>query len=76
MQRMTIADTKQARQIVEEGLAMCPRFQHFIASWLLSTLNDYWLGSSKSPQESIDKAQSSCRKHLPWMITMPMPTGI
>ena len=62
--RMTIADTKQAQEIAKEGLAMCPEIPAFYRILAFVHLNDYWLDSSKSPQESIDKATGLLKKAL------------
>ena len=61
VQRMTIADTNLARKIAEEALELCPEvpFYHVLAS---VSLNDYFLGSAKSPQESIEKATELLQK--------------
>jgi adenylate cyclase len=63
VQRMTIADTNLARKIAEEALGLCPEvpFYHVLAS---VNLNDYLLGSAKSPRESIEKATELLQKIL------------
>jgi adenylate cyclase len=64
IQRMTVADTNQARQIAEEGLAVCPEGPAFYRLLAIVNLNDYQLGSSKAPQESIAKAEELLLKAL------------
>ena len=45
-----------ARRLAEEAMALCPEAPtpYNLLAWV--NLNDYWLGSSKAPQESLDKA--------------------
>jgi adenylate cyclase len=64
IQRMTVADTNQARQIAEEGLAVCPEGPAFYRLLAIVNLNDLFLGSSKAPQESIAKAEELLLKAL------------
>ena len=64
IQRMTVADTNQARQIAEEGLAMCPEGPAFYRILAIVNLNDFHLGSSKAPRESIEKAEELLQKAL------------
>ena len=64
IQRMTVADTNQARQIAEEGLAVCPEGPAFYRLLAIVNLNDLHLGSSKAPQESIEKAEELLLKAL------------
>jgi adenylate cyclase len=64
IQRMTVADTNQARQIAEEGLAVCPEGPAFYRLLAIVNLNDLHLGSSKAPQESIAKAEELLLKAL------------
>jgi len=60
----TIEDLRVARRIAEEALAMCPQVPgayHLMGSvhWL-----EYWFGSGKSPQESIEKGIEMAQKAL------------
>jgi adenylate cyclase len=64
IQRMTIPDNNQARQIAEEGLAMCPEGPGFYRLLANVNLNDIQLGSSKDPRESIEKAEELLQKAL------------
>ena len=54
--RQTIEGTNMARRLAEEAMAMCPEAPgpYHLLGWV--NLNDYWLGSTKSPRESLDKA--------------------
>jgi tetratricopeptide (TPR) repeat protein len=63
VQRMTVGDTNLARKIAEEALGLCSEvpFYHVLAA---VNLNDYLLGSSKSPQESIENATELLQKIL------------
>ena len=59
-----IEDIRVARRIAEEAMAMCPEspmvytFMGFV-HWL-----EYWLGSEKSPRESIEKGIEMAQKAL------------
>jgi adenylate cyclase len=64
VQRMTIPDTNIARQIAEEGIAMCPESPTFYRILAALYQNDYLLGSSKSPDESVEKATELLKKAL------------
>jgi adenylate cyclase len=64
LERNTIEDTNLARQIAEEVIAICPEVP--MAYILMSNVhsNDYWLGSTRSPRESIEKAIELAQKSL------------
>jgi adenylate cyclase len=64
IQRQTIPDTNLARQAAEEGLRMCPENPYFYRYLAMAHQNDYWLGSAKSPSESIEKATELLQKAL------------
>jgi adenylate cyclase len=55
-QRRTVEDTHLARQILEEVIAMCPEAPRAYTTLAWTHINDYILGSTKSPSESINKA--------------------
>jgi tetratricopeptide (TPR) repeat protein len=57
-------DNNLARHIGEEALAMCPEvpMAYLLMAWVHQ--NDYWLGSSESPQESWKKAIELVQKAL------------
>ncbi|RPI65729.1 MAG: tetratricopeptide repeat protein [Geobacteraceae bacterium] len=63
-QQLNIADNNRSRQIVEECLAMCPEAPTFYRLLGGASLNDYFIGSSKSPQESIEKAKELFQKAI------------
>ena len=64
VQRMSIPDTNIARQIAEEGLAMCPESPTFYRVLAALHQNDYLLGSSKGPRESVEEATELLKKAL------------
>ena len=64
LQRNTMADTRQAQQIAEEGLAMCPEMSTFYRLLAIVNINYYWFDSSKSPQGYIEKAEEFLQKTL------------
>ena len=60
----TIRDTNTARNILEEALIICPENPGLLRIMAIVYLNDYWLGSTKSPQETIKKAKEILQKIL------------
>jgi adenylate cyclase len=64
VERLNTEDTNLARRIAEEAIAMCPEVP--MAYDLMANVhtNDYWLGSSKSPRESIEKGIEMAQKAL------------
>jgi adenylate cyclase len=64
IQRSTIPDTHSARQKAEEGLVLCPEIPNFYYYMATVHTQDYLLGSSKSPRESIEKAMELFQKVL------------
>ena len=60
----TIRDTNTARNILEEALIICPENPGLLRIMAIVYLNDYWLGSAKSPQETIKKAKEILQKIL------------
>ena len=59
-----IEDNKVARRIAEEAIAMCPEVPtaYVLLGWVHQM--EYWLGSAKSPQESIEKGIEMAQKAL------------
>ena len=59
-----IEDNRVARRIAEEAIAMCPEFP--MAYVLMGRVHrwEYWLGSGKSPRESIEKGIEMAQKAL------------
>ena len=64
LQRNTLADTRKAQKIAEEGLAMCPEIPTFYRLLALVNMTYYWFDTSKSPQEYIDRASELLQKTL------------
>ena len=58
----TIRDTNTARNILEEALIICPENPGLLRIMAIVYFNDYWLGSTKSPQETIKKAKEILQK--------------
>jgi adenylate cyclase len=59
-----IKDNNLARRIAEEALAMCSQVPMAYVLMAYVHQNDYWLGSTKSPQESTEKAIELVQKAL------------
>ena len=59
-----IEDTRVARRIAEETIAMCP--ENPMAYVLMGCVHqmEYWLGPGKSPRESIEKGIEMAQKAL------------
>jgi len=74
--RLDIEGNTLARRMAEEVLVMCP--ESSLAYHLLAATHmvDYWLGSSKSPQESIEKAIRLAQKAIALDDTHPSPHGL
>jgi adenylate cyclase len=62
--RWNIQDNNLARQMAEEAIAMCPEnpFGYLILGWVYH--HDYWLGNTKSPQETLQKSMELAQKAL------------
>jgi len=63
-QSRNIEDNRVARRIAEETIAMCPEFPmaYVLMAWV--HFGEYWLGSGKSPRESIEKGIEMAQKAL------------
>jgi adenylate cyclase len=63
-QRFNIEDNNMARRMIEEAIAMCPEnpMGYVQLGWVYS--NDYWLGNTKSPRETIEKGIELAQKAL------------
>ncbi len=59
-----VGDTREARRIAEEAIAMCPNVP--MAYVLMGMVNqmEFWLGLGKSPRESIEKGIEMAQKAL------------
>jgi adenylate cyclase len=61
---MNIPDTKRARQVIEEALENCQEMPIFYCLLAVVNHNEVWLGISKSPKESLEKATELLQKVL------------
>ena len=62
--RFDIEGNNLARRMGEEALAMCPESSSAYHLLAITHMMDYWLGSGKSPQESIEKAIELAQKAI------------
>jgi adenylate cyclase len=62
--RFDIEGNNLARRMGEEVLVMCPESSSAYQLLAITHMMDYWLGSGKSPQESIEKAIEMARKAI------------
>jgi len=62
--RFTIEDSNVARRLIEEAISMCPENPVGYARLSYVYLNDYWLGNTKSPRETLEKAEELVKKAL------------
>jgi adenylate cyclase len=62
--RWNIQDNNIARRLVEDAIAMCP--ENPMGYVVLGTVydRDYWLGNTKSPRETIEKAIELAQKAI------------
>jgi adenylate cyclase len=76
LNRFDIEGNNLARRTGEEALVMCP--ESSTAYYLLAATHmmDYWLGSGKSPQESIEKAIELAQKAIALDDAHPSPHGL
>jgi adenylate cyclase len=63
-QRATLEDTDVARRLSEQFIAMCPESPMAYLWRGYVHLTEYWMGSGKSPQESIEKGIEMAQKAL------------
>jgi adenylate cyclase len=64
LRQMTLAGAKQAQQIAEEGLAICPENPSLNRLLVSAYINYYWYDTTRPPQESINKATELLQKIL------------
>jgi adenylate cyclase len=64
VQRVNLEDNNMARRIAEEAIATCPEPQKPYAQMAIIHMMDYFLGTTKSPRESIEKAIELAQKSL------------
>jgi adenylate cyclase len=62
--RFDIEGNGLARRMGEEALVMCPESSSAYNLLAITYMMDYWLGSGKSPQESIEKAIELAQKAI------------
>jgi adenylate cyclase len=62
--RSDIQGNNLARRMGEEALKMCPESSSAYELLAITHMMDYWLGSSKSPQASIEKAIQLAQKAI------------
>jgi adenylate cyclase len=62
--RLNTEDNNLARRIAEDALAMCPEIPEAYLLMAYVHSNDYWLGTTKSPRESIEKGIELLQKSL------------
>ena len=61
--------------MIEEAIAMCPEnpMGYLILGWVYH--NDYWLGNTKSPRETIEKGIELAQKALAMDDSLAGPHG-
>ncbi|HYA90182.1 MAG TPA: adenylate/guanylate cyclase domain-containing protein [Thermodesulfobacteriota bacterium] len=71
-----IEGNKLARRLGEEALAMCPESSSAYNLLATTYMMDYWYGSGKSPQESIEKAIELAQKAIALDDSYASPHGL
>ncbi len=74
--RFDIEGNNLARRMGEEALAMCPESSSTYELLAITHMMDYWLGSTKSPQESIEKAIELARRAIALDDAYAQPHGV
>ena len=76
IQRFNIQDTNLARRMVEEAIAMCP--ENPIGYMYLGSVYyvDYFVGSTKSPQQPLEKGVELAQKALAIDNSLAGPHGL
>jgi TolB-like protein/class 3 adenylate cyclase/Tfp pilus assembly protein PilF len=76
LQRFNIQDDNVARRMIEEAIAMCPEnpMGYLSLGWVYQ--NDYWLGNTKSPQETLEKGIELAQKALAMDDSLAGPHGL
>jgi adenylate cyclase len=74
--RFDIEGNNLARRMGEEALAMCPESSSTYELLAITHMMDYWLGSTKSPQESIEKAIELARRAIALDDAYAQPHGL
>ncbi len=66
-----VGDTREARRIAEEAIAMCPNVpMNYVLMGMVNQM-EFWLGLGKSPRESIEKGIEWTQKALAIDDSMP-----
>jgi len=75
-QRFNIQDNNMARRMIEEAIAMCPEnpIGYLSLGWVCH--NDYFLGNTKSPQETLEKGIELAQKALAMDDSLAGPHGL
>jgi TolB-like protein/class 3 adenylate cyclase len=68
--------TALAKQLAEEAIALDPMFAGAYAALANVHINDYWLGTSKSPKDSIVKAMKLLQKAITLDDTRAQPHAL
>jgi len=64
LHRWNIEDNNMARRMIEEAIAMCPENPMGYINLARAYMIDYWVGGTKSPQETIEKGIELVQKAL------------
>jgi adenylate cyclase len=62
--RDNIEDNNVARRLSEEAISMCPENPVGYVRLSRVYISDYWLGNTKSPRETLEKAEELAKKAL------------
>jgi adenylate cyclase len=73
LNRFTIEDNIVARRLTEEAISMCPEnpVGYFLLAWVYQ--NDYVLGNTRSPRETLEKAIELAQKAVAIDESLPGP---
>jgi len=74
--RFDIEGNNLARQMAEEALGMCPESSSAYHLLAATHMMDYWYGSSKLPQESLEKAIELAQKAIALDDAYGQPHGL
>ena len=70
--RDNIEDNNVARRLSEEAISMCPENPVGYVRLSRVYISDYWLGNTKSPRETLEKAEELAKKALAIDDSIPM----
>jgi TolB-like protein/Tfp pilus assembly protein PilF len=70
--RENIEDNNVARRLSEEAISMCPENPVGYVRLSRVYISDYWLGNTKSPRETLEKAEELAKKALAIDDSIPM----